>query len=129
MARDGAVGKATFEQVEALIKQGRSKTEAFKQIGSDTGRNQGTVAANYYRVARANGAAKPRKRRGKVSASASVPPRARGSRSAVRDGSDITRLSNDLIKSVTQLADAVKQQQAEVTALRGRLDGVRKAIN
>ena len=47
MPRNGSVGKETFEQVEALVKQGKSKTEAFAQIASDTGRNTGTVSANY----------------------------------------------------------------------------------
>ena len=83
MARDGAVGKATFEQVEALTKQGKTKTEAFEQIASDTGRNRGTVAANYYRVARASGALKPRKRRGKATKTASS-SRARTSRACDR---------------------------------------------
>src|SRR5207244_1186281 len=66
MARDGSVGRETFEQVTALLKQGKSKSEAFAQIASDTGRNAGTVSANYYRVARASGAVKPRKRRAKA---------------------------------------------------------------
>jgi len=128
MARDGAVGKATFEQVEALTKQGKSKTEAFAQIASDTGRNRGTVAANYYRVARASGAVKPRKRRAKATKTASTSRTSTSRGAAARNGSDITSLSNDLVKSVTALADAVKQQQAEVTALRVRLEGVREAI-
>jgi hypothetical protein len=58
LARSGSVGKQIFEQVEALVKQGKSKTEAFAQIASDTGRNSGTVSANYYRVARASGTTK-----------------------------------------------------------------------
>src|SRR5690349_4045852 len=53
--RDGSVGKETFEKVEALMKEGKSKTEAFAQVASETGKNAGTVSANYYRVARANG--------------------------------------------------------------------------
>lgn len=128
MARDGAVGEATFEQVEALTKQGMSKTEAFAQIAGDTGRNRGTVAANYYRVARASGAVKPRKRRGKATKTASS-SRARTSRgAAARNGSDITSLSDELVRSVTALADVVKQQQAEVTALHNRLEGLREAM-
>jgi hypothetical protein len=34
MPRDGSVGSETFEQVESLVKQGKSKTEAFAQIAS-----------------------------------------------------------------------------------------------
>jgi hypothetical protein len=40
MARDGSVGRETFEQVTALLKQGKSKSEAFAQIASDTGKKQ-----------------------------------------------------------------------------------------
>ena len=71
MPRNGSVGKETFEQVEALVKQGKSKNEAIAQVASDTGRNTGTVSANYYRVARANGVVKPRRRRVELG-----PPRA-----------------------------------------------------
>jgi hypothetical protein len=64
--RDGSVGKETFDQVEALLKQGKSKSEAFAQVASDSGKNAGTVSANYYRVARVNGTVKPRGRRRKA---------------------------------------------------------------
>ena len=64
--RDGSVGRDNFKQVEALLKQGKNKTEAFKQVAADTGKNSGTVAANYYRVARTKGAVKPRKRLAKA---------------------------------------------------------------
>src|SRR4051812_6908212 len=79
--RDGSVGKETFDQVEALVKQGKSKSDAFKQIASDSGRNVGTVSANYYRVARSSGAVKPRKRSAKAASTVSTrktPPARRG---------------------------------------------------
>jgi hypothetical protein len=125
MARDGSVGRETFEQVEALVKQGKSKSEAFAQIASDTGRNSGTVAANYYRVARATGAVKPRRRRAKAAPRASTRkvPAARSSRPARND--NIDQITADLVRNVQALAEAVKTQDAEVKELRGRLDGVR----
>ena len=129
MARDGSVGKETFEQVEALVKQGKSKSEAFAQVASDTGRNTGTVSANYYRVARANGVVKPRRRRRPSTKATSRTPRTRTPRTASRGGpSHIDRLAADLVKSVTALADAIKSQQAEVASLRNRLEGVRQAV-
>jgi hypothetical protein len=64
--RDGSVGRDTFDQVEVLVKEGKTKTEAFKQIADTNGQNSGTVAANYYRVARSSGAVKPRKARAKA---------------------------------------------------------------
>ena len=128
MARDGSVGRETFEQVTALTKQGKSKSEAFAQIASDTGRNSGTVAANYYRVARANGAVKPRRRRGKATSSVKITAARRGRPAASKNGPDLDRLTGDLVKSVTALADAVKHQESEIADLRKRLDGVRLAV-
>jgi hypothetical protein len=64
--RNGSVGRDTFDQVEALVKEDKTKTEAFKQIAGTTGKNSGTVAANFYRVARSSGAVKPRTARAKV---------------------------------------------------------------
>jgi hypothetical protein len=128
MPRNGSVGKETFEQVEALVKQGKSKTEAFAQIASDTGRNTGTVSANYYRVARANGAVKPSRSRRASTKATSRTPRTKTTATTRRGTSDIDRLAADLVKSVTALADAVTSQGAEVASLRSRLDGVRQAI-
>lgn len=129
MPRDGSVGKETFEQVEALVKQGMSKTEAFAQVASDTGRNSGTVSANYYRVARANGAVKPRRRRRASTKATSRSPRTRKARTTARRGAnDLDRLAADLVKAVTALADAVRSQEAEVEALRTRLEGLRQVI-
>ncbi len=130
MPRDGSIGKKTFEQVEALVKKGKSKTEAFAQVASDTGRNTGTVSANYYPVARANGvvmspavAVAPRRR----------PPRAlleRERRGRQLEAAPVTSTASPpiLVKSVTALADAIKSQKAEVASLRNRLEGVRQAV-
>ena len=52
MPRSGEIGEQIFEQVEKLVAGGMNRTEAFAKISSDTGRRAGTVAANYYRVAR-----------------------------------------------------------------------------
>ena len=129
MPREGSVGKETFEQVEALVKQGNSKTEAFAQVASETGRNSGTVSANYYRVARATGAVKPRRRRRASTKATSRSPRTRTARATTRRGAnDIDRLAADVVKSVTTLAEAVKSQEAEVASLRTRLEGLRQAI-
>ena len=49
----GSVGNEIFERVEQLVNnENMRRTDAFKQISSETGRREGTVAANYYRVAR-----------------------------------------------------------------------------
>ncbi len=64
MPRTGVIGEQIFQQVEKLEKGGMSRTDAFKKISADSGRREGTVAANYYRVARkrAGGSLRPRRR-------------------------------------------------------------------
>ena len=49
----GRIGVEIYEQVEQLVKEhGISRTEAFQRLSDETGRRAGTVAANYYRIAR-----------------------------------------------------------------------------
>jgi phage shock protein A len=129
MARDGSIGKATFERVEQLTAEGGNKSDAFAQIAKETGKNVGTVSAAYYRVARASGTVKPRRRR-RARTTTAVRAEANGRRTRARSagGSDVDKLAADLVKSVTALADAVKAQQVEVTELRGRLDGVKALL-
>ena len=129
MARDGSVGRETFEQVTALIKQGKSKSEAFAQIASDTGKNSGTVAANYYRVARATGAVKPRKRKARAASAVSTrkAPAARRRRPAANGSVD--QITADLVRNVQALAKAVQDQEREVKQLRGRLEAVRSVVS
>jgi hypothetical protein len=65
-ARRGGIGVEIFEQVEKLVSENQiGRTEAFRRLAAKTGRQQGTVAANYYRIARRRGAKlAPRRRRG-----------------------------------------------------------------
>jgi hypothetical protein len=127
--RDGSIGRDTFESVEALVKNGKTKTEAFTQVATDTSRNVGTVSANYYRVARANGAVKPRRPRNKVSTSTSTQGRQNGTHRVKQrnasNGNSIDDVVGQLVASVQALTRAVKAQAAEVRKLRRRLDGVR----
>ena len=60
------MGNEIFDQVEKLMaEEGLSRTNAFQRLSEMTGRRAGTVAANYYRVARQRGAAlQPRAPRG-----------------------------------------------------------------
>ena len=62
----GSVGNEIFDQVEKLMAdEGLSRTHAFQRLSEKTGRRAGTVAANYYRVARQRGAPlQPRAPRG-----------------------------------------------------------------
>jgi hypothetical protein len=130
MPRSGEIGEQIFEQVESLVAGGMNRTEAFAKISADSGRRAGTVAANYYRVARkrAGGSLRPRsRRRGRPAAKATTTRRtARRSRSAA--AGDIDALTSELVRNVQALADAVKSQAAEVKDLQARLDGVKKLL-
>jgi hypothetical protein len=71
-AKRGSIGTEIFEEVEKLVgEQEIGRTEAFRRLAAKTGRQQGTVAANYYRIARQRGAKlapRRRRRRGKANA-------------------------------------------------------------
>lgn len=130
MARDGSVGRATFARVEELTAEGKSKTDAFRQIAEETGKNSATVAAAYYRVAHANGTVKPRRRRRKARVASTAQPATavrRGRPPATRP-SDIDQLAAQLVSNVQALAAAMTQQQAELDETRRRLEGVRSVL-
>src|SRR5690242_11794732 len=62
MARPSVVGQEVYDRTNALVGEGKTRTEAFAQIAEERGAQPGTVAANYYRVARkASGPSKPRR--------------------------------------------------------------------
>src|SRR6266542_2312068 len=61
----GRIGAEIYEQVERILAEEKmNRTEAFKRLSDETGRRPGTVAANYYRVARQRGADLAPRRRG-----------------------------------------------------------------
>jgi hypothetical protein len=64
--RAGSVDRRTFDAVEALVREGSKKVDAFKAVANQTGRSASTVAATYYRAARANAALTPRSGGGKA---------------------------------------------------------------
>lgn len=133
MPRSGVIGEQIYEQVEKLVQGGMSRTDAFRQISSESGRRQGTVAANYYRVARKRGGASVRtRRRGRPRRTTTVVSAARGGRrrsTAARPASgDVDALTRTLVDTVQALAAAMQSQAAEVKELRERLEGVRKLL-
>ena len=132
MPRTGVIGEQIFAQVEKLVKGGMSRTDAFKKISADSGRREGTVAANYYRVARkrTGGSLRPRRRTGRRRAAAGATA-TRGRRAAGAGAStngDVDALTRALVQNVQALAAAMNAQAAEVKDLRSRLEGVRKLL-
>jgi hypothetical protein len=134
MPRSGEIGEQTYEQVEKLVATGLNRSQAFARIADDTGRRAGTVAANYYRVARkrAGGSLRPRKAsraKGRATRATRTTARRSAPRRAARGGAaDIDALANELVANVRALADAVKAQSAEVAEMRKRLDGVKQLL-
>jgi hypothetical protein len=108
------------------VKQGKTKSEAFKQIAEDTGKNSGTVAAAYYRVARAKGAVRPRQGRVKTSPTSTTRQRQRGAANARQvagaSSASVDQVVGQLIANVRALTKAVRAKDAEMRELRARLD-------
>jgi hypothetical protein len=129
MPRTGVIGEQIFEQVEQLVKGGMSRTDAFKKISSDSGRREGTVAANYYRVARkrAGGSLRPRRRTGGRRTAATA-TRTRRTTAATSGAGDIDALTRSLVQNVQALAAAMNAQAAEVKDLRTRLERARSLL-
>jgi hypothetical protein len=128
MPRTGVIGEQIFEQVEKLVKGGMSRTDAFKKISADSGRREGTVAANYYRVARkrAGGSLRPRRRGGRRPATTTT--RTRRTTTSSSGGGDIDALTRALVQNVQDLAAAMNAQAAEVKDLRSRLEQARSLL-
>jgi hypothetical protein len=125
MPRTGEIGEQIFEQVEKLVsEEGLKRQEAFQRISQESGRRAGTVAANYYRVARKRGGGSVRSR-STTSRSTASSTRTRRAR---RDGSDMTRLADELVANVQALAAAVVEQQHQTRELEQRLEAVRSAL-
>jgi hypothetical protein len=114
----GSIGETIFAEVERLTAEGKmSKLAAFSEISRASGREVGTVAANYYRIARKRGAPL-RKRRGPGRPAAAAPLR------GVRGGGDLER-------ALAALAQAIRAQQSEIEQLRrdnARMAEVRKLL-
>jgi len=111
----GAVGQQIFQQVEQLTSGGAmNKLAAFKQIAGASGRALGTVAANYYRVARQKGAPLRKRRRGR-------PP-----------GSGAGMSTSRVTAALQLVASALRAQEEELAKLRSQVaafEKVRQLLN
>jgi hypothetical protein len=130
MPRSGEIGEKIFEDVEKLVAGGMNRTEAFAKISADTGRRAGTVAANYYRVARkrAGGSLRPRRRAARATTRTRAATGGRRASRTAAAGREIDSIADELVRNVQALAAAVKRQAGETKELRNRLDGIRKML-
>lgn len=97
--RRGAIGQQIFDEVQKLTADGTVKRlAAFKQIADASGRQVGTVAANFYRIARQKGA--------------TLRPR------ATHTGSTAGRGSSRILTTLRLLEQQLQQQEGEIQRLR-----------
>jgi hypothetical protein len=110
-ATRGNIGNEIFEQVEKIMsEEGLTRTQAFQRLSERTGRRAGTVAANYYRVARQRGAAlQPRAPRGSRSRAGGAD---RGTSAAAEAALSRAR------EALEELSAVVRRQDDEIAALR-----------
>jgi uncharacterized protein YoaH (UPF0181 family) len=122
MPRKATIGPAVFERVNQLVSEGKSRTEAFTQIAQERSSRPGTIAANYYRTARAQPSAGGGRRRSTRTRRASAPrpaaaaPAAAPARAA--DG-DIGALANQISDLVAQLVRQVQERDQRLRELLG----------
>jgi hypothetical protein len=113
----GRIGVEIFEQVEKIVaEEGINRTEAFQRISGETGRRPGTVAANYYRVARQRGAdLQTRGGRGR-----------RRARTRAASSSDVEAVLSRISAAMNELSELVRSQERELNRLREQSEQLHK---
>jgi hypothetical protein len=123
MPRKATIGPAVYERVNELVGEGRSRTEAFAQIAQERSSRPGTIAANYYRTARSQGASggarrRPTRARRSSAATSRATSAAPRQTARVHDG-DIGRLANQISDLVQQLVRQVQERDQRIRELLG----------
>jgi hypothetical protein len=115
----GRIGQQIFEQVQRMLSEEKlTASEAFRRISEQTGRREGTVAANYYRIARMQGITRPR---------GGGAGRPRGRRAA--GAGDVQTALGRVSTALDELSAAVRRQEQEFARLRQeneRLEEIRR---
>jgi hypothetical protein len=123
MPRKATIGPAVYERVNELVGEGKSRTEAFAQIAQERSSRPGTIAANYYRTARSQGASGTGRRRStRTRRSSAARPRASSAatrQSARLQDGDIGQLANQISDLVQQLVRQVQERDQRIRELLG----------
>jgi hypothetical protein len=123
MPRTATIGPEIFERTNALVAEGKTRTQAFTQIGEERGSSPGTVAANFYRVARAQGKGGARRRtasttrRRRTTTAATPQRRARTPRAANTGSGDIGQIVKQIADLTQQLVRQVEERDKQMRAL------------
>jgi hypothetical protein len=128
MPRKATIGPAVYQRVNELTAEGKSRTEAFQEVAQERGMNAGTVAANYYRTARSQSGAQPKRPRAKASRRAAnstrrtrarrSPARASTSQPAAANG-DLSALANQIGDLLQELVRQVEERDQRLRQLLG----------
>ncbi len=109
-AERGKIGEQIFEQVEALVgAEHITRTEAFQRIAVQRGSRAGTVAANYYRIARLKG---------------DGVLRTRGRKKAT--GNDVEAAIERATTALNELGELVRAQARELDRLSEKVQQIEK---
>jgi hypothetical protein len=125
MPRKATIGPAVFERVNQLVSEGKSRTEAFTQIAQERSSRPGTIAANYYRTARAQSSSTGRRKATRArkapaaKARTAAPVRGRASARAVAGDGDIGALANQISDLLQQLVRQVHERDQRLRDLLG----------
>jgi hypothetical protein len=125
MPRKATIGPAVFERVNQLVSEGKSRTEAFTQIAQERSSRPGTIAANYYRTARAQSSSTGRRRATRArkapaaKARTAAPVRRPASARAVAGDGDIGALATQISDLLQQLVRQVQERDQRLRDLLG----------
>jgi hypothetical protein len=117
---DGSISSGIYDAVEKLTSGGKMKrSEAFRQIAKESGRKEGTVAVNYYYVAKKRGGTKRTgtgKAAGKVVKAATTAPKKAGVSATIYDAIEKLMAGGKMKRAVAfrQLAKQTGRKEGTV---------------
>lgn len=116
MPRTATIGPEIHARVTELVKGGKSRTEAFAEVAKERKSSPGTVAANYYRVARQQGQGRKRPTTGR---SQRAPQRRRPSSGTTQAQSDLRQTVRQITELMEKLVDQVEERDRRLRQLLG----------
>src|SRR4051794_20388664 len=124
MPRTATIGPAIYEEVNKLVAEGKTRTEAFAEVAKNRKARDGTVAANYYRVARQHGQGReptpPRKRaasrRSATERGIYAAQQGRGNGRTSKNG-DLASLAKQISDLTQELVRRVEERDRQIRAL------------
>lgn len=125
----GQIGPRTYEAVRKIVVEKKIPVgKAFEEVAKATGRQPGTVAVTYYRIARLKGG--PTRKRRAGTAGRRPVGRPRGTGSGAKAGG-IGPLLSRVSAAIKELETVIAHQAEEIARLRGEsklADRIRKAL-